>query len=222
MSQAIICPVVERRNRSLEEVISPMAMARTALGRPDTNFFILDGESIDFPATEWGRDFEVRLLLDRRRPSTLRKVMSALPKRFENDRVFWAEYLQAISQKFCDTFGVRHSMLRFSQVSNNQCSLFHTDNVVVRLFQTICGPGTEYILNEHVNRDGIGSGCNSKIVIDSTKIQHVREKDIFLMRGDKWVDRKGLVHRSPPIEHLGLKRLYLCLDAIDDPTIRYC
>lgn len=216
MSFSIACPVNEERKRLLKRVISPMAMARVVLQDPDTNLFSIDGKFLDLPQENWGRDFEVRLFLDVRDPSTIGKFIRALPKRFERTRSFWGEYVDIVNKNFCEVFKVRYSQVRFSQISKDQCVLFHSDNIMVRLFQTLQGLGTEYILDDNLNRNGIGEGCNSKIVVDFDKVQKAKEKDILLMRGDKWFGCKGFVHRSPPIEFLGLKRLYFCLDVVND------
>ncbi|NJL26251.1 MAG: DUF1826 domain-containing protein [Calothrix sp. SM1_5_4] len=106
----------------------------------------------------------------------MREFTKALPKRFAASRKFWTGYIRAINQAFCRSFGTRRSLLRFSQVSHDQCRLFHSDNVHVRLFQTIEGPGTEYLLEDNVDRSGLGGGCNGKIVIDPARVQHARTK----------------------------------------------
>lgn len=190
-----------------------MEGAKTALDNYDKNLFYIDGSSLEFPHIDQGRNFEVRSLLDIERPSTINKFTRSLPKRFKNNLSFWKNYFEELNQSFCRSFDVRYSIISFSQVSDDQCTFFHSDAGRVRLFQTLQGPGTEYVSDDNATREGIGRGDNSKVVIDSSQVHHAQEKDILIMRGDKWFDKKGLVHRSPPIEHLGLKRLYLCIDA---------
>lgn len=216
MNLARVYPIVEDRGYQFWKIFSQMKGAKATLQDQDRNLVYIDGSSLEFPHVDWGRDFEVRLLLDIENDSTIRKFVRSLPKRFERSLSFWGDYVNTLNQSFCKALGVRYSQIRFSQISDNQCTRFHSDNVLVRLFQTLQGPGTEYILEDNLNREGIGGGCNSKIVIDSSKVQRAREKDLLLIRGNKWFEGKGLVHRSPPIEHLGLKRFYLCIDAIKD------
>lgn len=220
MSLAIVCPVIEERNRMLEQQLLPLSRAKKVLADPNTNLFAIDGSSFRMPSVAWGRDFEVTLLLDTKNPASFRRFVRALPKRFASEISFWSEYVETLTKKFCEAFDVRYAKVRFSQISHDQCSLFHTDYVTVRLFQTLQGPGTEYLLEDNVNRDG--RGCNSKIVLNFDKVKRARTKDMLLMRGDRWFEGKSLFHRSPPIEHLDLKRLCLCLDAVKDPaTVRY-
>jgi hypothetical protein len=221
MSLAIVCPVIEERNRMLEQQLLPLFKAKEVLDNPKTNLFSIDGSSFRLPSVEWGRDFEVTLLLDTQNPASFRKFVRALPKRFASELSFWSEYVETLTKNFCRAFDVRYAKIRFSQISHDQCSLFHTDYVTVRLFQTLQGPGTEYVLNEDTRRSGLGLGCNSKIVPDPSKVRNAREKDILLMRGEKWIEGNGLVHRSPPIECLGFKRLCLCLDAIEESVQTY-
>ncbi|NJM10344.1 MAG: DUF1826 domain-containing protein [Bdellovibrionaceae bacterium] len=201
-------------------VVGAVRRSRKRLEIAERNHVLISGRGLNFPEVGWGRDFEIRLLLTLDDRAALRKFMRMLPKRFDGMRDFWGDYIWLIHEAFCESFDVRYSSLRFSQISHDQCTLFHSDNVLVRLFQTIRGLGTEYLLEDNLNRNGIGGGCNSKIDVKSNGIQRAKEKDILLMRGDKWVNKKGLVHRSPRIEELGLKRLYFCLDAVEDPTAK--
>lgn len=203
-------------NRLFEKVVPALKTAKATLEDREQNLVCIDGSSLEFPEAEWSRDFEVRVVLDFEKPETINKFKRLLPKRFENAASFWLDYVDSLNKAFCQAFDVRFSQVRLTQVSDNECTFFHTDNVLVRLFQTVQGLGTEYLSEENLNRDGIGSGSNSNIVIDPAKIQQAQEKDILLMRGEKWHKSNGLVHRSPPIEHLGLKRLYLSIDAIED------
>ncbi|MBK7844154.1 MAG: DUF1826 domain-containing protein [Bdellovibrionales bacterium] len=222
MSLAIVCPVVKERSRLLEQQLAPLSRAKKVLDNPNTNLFLIDGSFFLLPSVEGGRDFEITILLDSQNPASFRRFVRALPKRFGAKLNFWSEYVETMTKRFCQAFDVRYAKLRFSQISHDQCPLFHTDYVTVRLFQTLNGPGTEYVSDDNLNRDGLGKGCNSKIVLNYDKVKRANTKDILLMRGDRWFEGKGLAHRSPPIEQLGLNRLYLCLDAVKDPSlVRY-
>jgi len=185
------------------------------LSRPETNFIRIPRPE-SFPLVQWGRDFEVRLPLEAKTGFATRRLESALPPRFRGNRKWWGTYFENLSRAFCEAFQANGCLVRFSQTSTDLCRLFHSDNVQVRLIQTLQGPGTEYLLNDNVDRRGLGQGCNERVVIDSARIQRAKEKEILLMRGERWFPGRALVHRSPPIEESGVKRLYLCLDAIWD------
>lgn len=190
--------------------------AEKELHKPDCAHENILMTEIEFPEVRWGRDFEVRQALNRGRRETYEAFVDAFPKRFQPAREFWVNYVWQINDAFCEAFGIFESIARFGQTSKNQCTLFHSDFVLVRLFQTLKGLGTEYLHEENVIRSGLGSGCNSKIIRDQSGIQRAQEKEILLMRGEKWVRGQGLVHRSPPIEDQGLKRLYFCLDPVTE------
>ena len=182
--------------------------------KAESAYFLISGKGFSFPEFSWGDDFELRIELDLDNEKILNQFEQALPFQFDDSRKFWSSYVCYISQVFCKALDSRKSLLRFCQISSDQCALFHTDFVYARLFQTIKGPGTEFLMESNVNREGLGSGCNSNIVRDMSKVCRVNEKDIMVMRGEKWIASKGLVHRSPPIKGKGLKRLFLSLDPL--------
>jgi hypothetical protein len=195
---------------------SQLVKAMDGLENPEQNFALIQFRDLEFPIVEWGRDFVVGMPLRAEDPSSIKQFMRRLPKRFDGQRVFWGTYIFLLNQAFCRSHGVTCAQLRFSQISNDQCSLFHADYVRVRLFQTLRGLGTEFLPEDNVNRSGLGGGCNNKVVRDPGRIRRANEKEVLLMRGEQWFRGKGLVHRSPPIKQIGEKRLYLCLDPLTD------
>lgn len=207
--------MIEHSRRPLANPLrDALALSPDLLGDVHTNFFRFS-PAFEYPRIKWGRDFEVRVLLEAKSKFSCRNFESALPARFDEHRSWWGSYVRNLSEEFCRAFHTRGCLVRFSQISSDLCSLFNCDNVQVRLIQTFQGPGTEFLLDANVARCGLGKGCNEKIVIDAGSIQRAKEKEILLMRGERWFPERALVHRSPPIQKQGLKRLYLCLDTID-------
>ena len=103
--------------------------------------------------------------------------------------------------------------LKIEVVRTDKCRLFHIDQYRQRLLCTYMGPGTEWLDHCNVNRNGLGKGCNSKIVKDQNKINRAQPFEVLLIECSK-NDRgaPGVVHRSPPIQHNGLTRVLLKID----------
>lgn len=109
-----------------------------------------------------------------------------------------------------DTVGIRLRLLTAAM-----CPRFHCDNLPVRLVATYTGPGSEWLPEHAVNREGLGAPTphRPEIVRDSQAIQRMAAGDIALIKGSGWVgcEEHGLVHRSPTL-HKGQKRLLLTID----------
>ncbi len=109
--------------------------------------------------------------------------------------------------------------LKFGVVSSDQCRKFHVDYLRYRLLTTYLGPGTEWVPNEYVNRRVLAEPpedpeeSNRLVVTSPGEIRRAVAGDVLLMRGANHADGLGLVHRSPPIEHLGVRRVVLVLSA---------
>jgi hypothetical protein len=108
--------------------------------------------------------------------------------------------------------------IRLERETDDRCRFFHTDRIGLRLLCTYCGPGTEWLPEEAVNRGALGSGDNRAIASDDRRIERLRPYWVGFFKGDLHPDRpaRGCVHRSPPIRHRhGLARILL---TIDDPS----
>lgn len=102
------------------------------------------------------------------------------------------------------------------------CRRLHTDYVRLRLITTYVGPGTEWPLDEAVDRAAMAQPCdcpyeaNHHIVRDAAAIQQSRAGDVLLLKGERWAgEAEGAVHRSPPIEGTGQARLVLSLTTVE-------
>lgn len=110
-------------------------------------------------------------------------------------------------------------VLKFGVVSSDQCRKFHVDYLRYRLLTTYLGPGTEWVPNEYVNRRVLADPpedpeeSNRLVVTSPGAIRRAMAGDVLLMRGANHADGLGLVHRSPPIEHLGERRVVLVMSA---------
>lgn len=115
----------------------------------------------------------------------------------------------------------RSVQLVFSHIDTDHCRLFHADHNHLRLVCTFFGKGTEFLLNEDVNRAGLGTGTNDGHIPDRP-IQHLNTYDVAVMKGNLFPGNsgRGLVHRSPPLLPDDTGRLFLAIDAVARETSR--
>ncbi|TVP53334.1 MAG: DUF1826 domain-containing protein [Halomonas sp.] len=109
-----------------------------------------------------------------------------------------------------ETVGIRLRLLNAAM-----CPRFHCDNLPVRLVSTYMGPGSEWLPEYAINREGLGAPHPNRpeIVRDEAAIQSMAAGDIALIKGSGWIgnEHHGLVHRSPALAE-GEKRLLLTID----------
>lgn len=127
---------------------------------------------------------------------------SGLPDSAERD--WFIKDVAAIADCFSGIMAAHRLQIRFDVIASNACKKFHTDIVKARLICTYRGPGTQY----GVLTDGP----------EPADIFEVRTGCPIVLRGTRWPSTASehFRHRSPPIEGLGLTRLNLVLDALDD------
>lgn len=107
----------------------------------------------------------------------------------------------------------------FGVVETNACRKLHADWVPLRLLCTYAGPGTEWVPNHAVRRDAMveplpcPDAANAAIVPDPAAIRRVAVGDVIVMKGENYPGNagRGAVHRSPPVESTGERRLVLKL-----------
>lgn len=118
---------------------------------------------------------------------------------------------QAVAYLFdTETVGIRLRIL-----TEAMCPRFHCDNLPVRLVTTYLGPGSEWLPEEAINRDGLGAPHPDRpeIVLNPVVIQTLKTGDIALIKGSGWEgnEHSALVHRSPSLS-TGQRRLLLTID----------
>lgn len=105
--------------------------------------------------------------------------------------------------------------LRLRRMDGAMCPRFHCDNLPVRLVTTYHGPGSEWLPEWAVNRQGLGAPTPEKpeIVTEPDAVQRLGVGDLALLKGSGWLGNEahGLVHRSPAVP-AGQRRLLLTLD----------
>lgn len=122
--------------------------------------------------------------------------------------------------RFTRICGDQRFRVFFGAVNSDSCRRFHVDHFRLRMVTTYCGPGTEWVPNEAVNRHAVGvpSTCweqaNRETVRDSRAVRCAQAGDVLLMKGASSAGELGAVHRSPPIKGTGRTRVVLIANTI--------
>jgi len=88
--------------------------------------------------------------------------------------------------------------VRLESVDHDACRRFHADNVPVRLITTYAGPGTQWLDDTGAER----------------RLRQMQPGHVGLFKGDAWPGNRGrgILHRSPPVEGTGRRRLLAVID----------
>lgn len=112
----------------------------------------------------------------------------------------------------------RRFHLQLGVVTRNQCAKFHVDFIKMRLLCTYWGPGTEWVDNDVVDRGCLchpsdPDDANARIVKNPRAVRRSEAGDVMVLKGESWPGNtnQGAVHRSPPVETSGARRLVLSL-----------
>lgn len=131
--------------------------------------------------------------------------IAGTPGGAERDRL--CDDIAALAAIFASIVDARYLRLRLARVNTDSCRRFHVDAIHARLVCTYRGPGTQYGLST----DGA----------EPSRIYQVPTGAPILLRGTLWPgEATGLMHRSPPIERMGITRLVLVLDMVDEMEAR--
>ncbi|MBX3666257.1 MAG: DUF1826 domain-containing protein [Burkholderiales bacterium] len=118
--------------------------------------------------------------------------------------------------------GRRTVRAHLETVATDACRLFHVDAAGLRMLVTYSGFGTQWAGNGDVRRDQLTAqsrafdAANRAIVPRQSDIRTARPWWVLLQKGESYPGNagNGIVHRSPPVEGTGVRRLRLCLDEV--------
>lgn len=108
-----------------------------------------------------------------------------------------------LSRRFCHVMSLSSLDLRLEVVTTNACRKFHGDYVSARLIVTYVGSGTQWLEDPDAHRVSQG--------MVPLEIKQLSAGDAGLFKG-KLASEHPAIHRSPPIEGSGEKRLLLVLN----------
>lgn len=153
--------------------------------------------------------------------STLLEVMSQSTIKFSGDAAEITQQLKEVLKEFpllqadildcvaifTQTTECQSIEGQLSSIKNDMCRRFHTDAIDYRLLCTYAGVGTYYVLPEAVPQN-----LNQEI----TQFETLAIGDVIIFRGamSATADFPPLLHKSPPVQALGIERLLLRLDTV--------
>ncbi len=175
-------------------------------------------QMLDLYAEEWAQRYlshTPRLLLSVKKAAD--QIEQLLP-----DLDYKDEFQQDVAllvDMFACLFDAKEVGIRLAPLTKAMCPKFHVDNVPCRLVTTYGGLGTEWLLEENIDRSRLGRGANglpddkSGILQGNKMIQQLSSQQVALLKGSGWEGNEnyGLVHRSPYLSQ-GQTRLLLTLD----------
>jgi hypothetical protein len=127
-----------------------------------------------------------------------------------------------LARRFGRISGCASLRVHLESVSTDACRLFHVDAAALRLLVTYSGFGTQWVTNDNVRRDQLMAqgrsfdAANRAIVSRPAQIRSCRPWWVTVQKGESYPGNagNGIVHRSPPIEMTGERRLRLCIDEV--------
>jgi len=122
---------------------------------------------------------------------------------------------------FAELAAIRHVRLRLNRVDDDGCALFHADSLSLRLLCLYAGPGTQWLENDNVRRDELGTRsrtldeANRAIVIEPAAIRTIPNWHAAAFKGRAWPGEEdnALIHRSAPVTQHNARRIRLTLDS---------
>ena len=220
MSWLTAIPIYKKKTPDPRQVISTEWIDRDEVLDEDVNLFC------------WKRteevaiqDFLTAVINQRPAPLVFSANQENLRVQLEVLRHTWDDLAEVNGDAFWeDLYQLVHDFLSFSDthsgtvhlrvIDDNACSKFHVDGYNLRLFTTYIGQGTQWLAEQFTNRKGLGK-TNELIIRNENEIQQMKPFEVGILKGEipgKRRKLKGIVHRSPPIEHVGEKRIILRVD----------
>lgn len=162
--------------------------------------------------------FLVEAVLDGDRPDAT-PLLAPVPSAPERERL--RADVEDLVRRYARLSGAAGVRAELAVQARDSCRKFHVDYVGLRLLCTYAGPGTEWIPNEAVRREILErpdlsiAATNRAIVACPGGVWSAARGEVLLLKGEAWPGNagNGAVHRSPPIEAAGARRLLLTLDS---------
>lgn len=111
--------------------------------------------------------------------------------------------IAVLADHFCAILGLAELEVRLEVVTTNSCRKWHADYVRARLITTYVGSGTQWLSQEDGDRVKQGD--------EPLRINSMFPGDVGIFKG-KLATNTPAIHRSPPIDGTGQKRLLLVLN----------
>jgi hypothetical protein len=131
-----------------------------------------------------------------------------------------ADDMWHLSEAFAELVAADELLVSLEVPEEATCPRFHVDRVGIRMLVTYCGPGTEWLPHEHVDRRWLGDAGHGRLdeqtglIRPGAQVQHVPPFAVVLLKGEAWPGALdfGAVHRSP--DPAGHQRVLLRIDML--------
>lgn len=112
-----------------------------------------------------------------------------------------------LADQYCAILDLGEVEVRLEVVTTNSCRKWHADYVKARLITTYTGSGTQWLTQEDADRVQGGD--------EPQCINSMSPGDVGIFKG-KLATNAPAIHRSPPIDGTGKKRLLLVLNPAEE------
>lgn len=143
----------------------------------------------------------------------LARLVATFPAGAERDA--FRDDLAWLADVYAELLGATRVGLRLNVFGEDMCPRFHADQVLVRLICTYAGPGTEFLDEADVDREGLAAR-DGEALRPGGVVRRAPTFAVVLLKGGAWPDNagKGAVHRSPPVRAAGERRVLLTIDGL--------
>lgn len=126
----------------------------------------------------------------------------------------WRADLKQLAGLYFPLTGGRKVTLRLETINNDGCRRFHTDRTNLRMLCTYRGPGTEWLMDEQVDRNAEAAGAPNDEILRYGEPSQLDTFWVGILKGTAFPGNSagGLVHRSPRISGMEQVRVLFCLD----------
>lgn len=111
--------------------------------------------------------------------------------------------IAVLAHHYCDILGLAKLEVRLEVITTNSCRKWHADYVKARLITTYIGSGTQWLCQQDADRVKQGD--------EPQRTNSMSPGDVGIFKG-KLATSSPAIHRSPPIDGTGEKRLLLALN----------
>lgn len=209
MPTAILPPAV--RNGPDRRILAAIALSGVGMALWQRSLPLCFSQWIDGLPPGHLPNGRVLVALDRIRPAlcSLCDAVSMPPHRM---RAWLVDDVESLARGYAQLQGLTAVDIRLEAVDGDACWRFHRDHVALRLLTTYRGPGTEWVAPDAAEaalaaQQGFAG-----------PIQRIARGTVAVMKGSQHDAGAGILHRSPPVDGLGVTRLLLAVNAPSDAS----
>ena len=142
-------------------------------------------------------------------PSTALPKLECLPIGFGRDSLI--KDLSFMHEVIHELLGCNEVGMRFARLRHAMCPGWHYDRLGIRLICTYQGPGTQWLVDQKIDRSDLGSNRNSLLSYVESAVG-----EVVLLKGSLWQGNAsfGAIHRSPELPANAALRTLVTFDPL--------